>query len=58
MLKAVIQVYKGEFKQAQASYKEMLQMQPNFENNEEHYLSAYIASSDIKNKLLDALARL
>lgn len=58
MLKAIIQVYKGEFKQAQASYKEMLQMQPDFENNEEHYLSAYIASPEIKTKLLNALGRL
>jgi adenylate cyclase len=58
MLKAVIQVYKGEFKQAQASYKEMLQIRPDFEGNEERYLGAFISSPAIKNKLLEGLARL
>ncbi|GAL24904.1 hypothetical protein JCM19239_4629 [Vibrio variabilis] len=58
MLKAVIQVYKGEFKQAQASYKEMLQIRPDFEGNEERYLGAFISSPAIKNKLLEALERL
>jgi adenylate cyclase len=58
MLKAIIQVYKGEFIQAQASYKEMLQLRPDFEGNEERYICAYISSPDIKSKLLSALARL
>jgi adenylate cyclase len=58
MLKAIIQVYKGEFIQAQASYKEMLQLRPDFEGNEERYICAYISSPEIKNKLLSALARL
>ncbi|MGR5176676.1 transmembrane adenylate cyclase [Vibrio parahaemolyticus] len=58
MLKAIIQVYKGEFKQAQASYKEMLQLRPDFEGNEARYIGAYVSSTEIKNKLLDALSRL
>ncbi|MGF1775437.1 transmembrane adenylate cyclase [Vibrio nomapromontoriensis] len=58
MLKAIIHVQKGEFKQAQASYKEMLQLRPDFEDNEARYLGAFIASPEIKNKLLTSLARL